>query len=72
MSYKAVQKPRSTAKFFYPNFLEVDKHANGQPIIIKTGPYKKDLAGETIESVFMYLQHLQEIHNESKNKNKKI
>lgn len=65
MSYKKPNKPRKTARMFYPNHIEISGR------IISTGPYRKEIAGTTYDSVYMYLQHLEEIVKEKMNKKNK-
>lgn len=68
MSYKN-QPVFKKVKLFYPTYIKTDDKYN---IVIPTGPYRKDVAGSTADSVFMYCKHLQEIVAESiSNDNKK-
>ena len=66
MSYKVPNKPNQYAKYFYPNHVYIDGK------YYTNGPYRKDLAGTTNNSVSMYLNHLAEkIQEATKDKNVK-
>jgi len=58
-------------KPFYPSKIKVDEVYNPftkkqEQILISTGPYRKELAGETEESVRAYLAYLVDKYNEDK------
>lgn len=76
MSYKAPQKPRKSAKMFYPNTTPAGKMihpiSKKETIVsIKTGPYKKVLCGTDYNGVHNYLTHLVEEYNKQRESNNK-
>ena len=60
MSYNQPKKPMKSAKPFYPSYMMV----NGN--VVLTGPYRKEIAGDSLESVYMYLKHVEENYNKLK------
>jgi len=60
-------------KPFYPSKIKVDEIFNPftgkqEQILISTGPYRKELAGDTEESVRKYLAYLVDRYQEDKKK----
>lgn len=61
------------SKLFYPSKIKVDEVYNPftkkqEQILISTGPYRKELAGDTEESVKKYLAYLVDRYQEDKKK----
>ena len=67
MSYKKPKKIKGNVTMFYPNSITME-----DGVKISTGPYKKELCGDTYEGVNSYLDHLRFRYNQVKSSKEKL